>query len=87
MTTLKYPGAYLFVLVQFEDPVLKKIIKSLLLFVYISGLECIFFDSLSDFYANIFFYAYRVLQTNYFVFSGFANIFFQYFSSPPPPEK
>ena len=48
MTTLKCPGAYLFVLVQFEDPVLKKIIKILLLFVYVSGLECIFFDSLSD---------------------------------------
>ena len=76
MTTLKCPGAYLFLLVQFEDPVLKKIIKILLLFVYISGLECIFFDSLSDFYANIFFMhivfckqiilSFQALQTYFF---------------------
>ena len=49
------PSWISFVLVQFEDPVLKKINnKNLLLLVYISVLEGIFFDSLSDFSATIF---------------------------------
>ena len=41
--------------------------KILLLLVFISVLELIFLNSLSDFSANIF-YAYRVCNTIYFVF-------------------
>ena len=75
-------------LFQFEDPVLIKFkTKNLLLLVFISVLELIFFNSLSEFSANNLF-MHIVLQTIYFVFSGPANIFFfQYFSSLPPPEK
>ena len=53
MTTLKCPAGYIFVLVQFEDPVLIKFVTNfLLLLVFISVLKLIFFNSLTDFSAD-----------------------------------
>ena len=86
MTTLKCPARYIFVLFQFEDPVLIKFItKNLLLLVFISVLELIFFNSLFEFSANNLF-MHIVLQTIYLVFSGPANIFFNIFH-PFPLQK
>ena len=68
MTTLKCPAGYIFVFIQFEDPVLIKFNykKNIVTLSFISVLELIFFNSLSDFSANNFFYAYRVCK--HFIF-------------------
>ena len=83
MTTLKCLPGSIFVLVQFQDPALIKFIKKLLLLVFISVLELIFINSLSDVSANIF-YAYHVFSL-FCLFRPCKHFFSIFFI--PPPEK